>query len=157
MLVCGAWWTLFFPITQFQPQPYYPEWSEIIVIGVVSSILFGRMRGRDLRLAPGSHAAFINMRLGISFAALYSFFILWKLIFPLTPVQMTLLWITVVMLACIIAGVWLRETLAISLGVAVTLMSVLGYYLLPHYFWLWVAVFAGLPLIGAGIYFLRRR
>jgi hypothetical protein len=38
-----------------------------------------------------------------------------------------------------------------------TLMSVLGYYALPRSFWLWAAVFAGLPLMGMGVYYLRRK
>jgi hypothetical protein len=71
--------------------------------------------------------------------------------------QSTLLWITVVMFAAIITGVWLREPVLIGCGMAVTVLSTLGYWLIPQYFWLWVAVFAGLPLIGVSVYLWRRR
>ena len=42
-------------------------------------------------------------------------------------------------------------------GVAVTVLSTLGYWLIPQYFWLWIAVFAGLPLIAVSVYLWRRR
>jgi ABC-type amino acid transport system permease subunit len=71
--------------------------------------------------------------------------------------QIGILWITVVMFGSIIAGSWIHEPLSIIVGVGITLMSVLGYYLLPQYFWIWVAVFAGLPLIGISIYYLRQK
>jgi hypothetical protein len=46
--------------------------------------------------------------------------------------------------------------LLIGRGVAVTLLSTLGYWLLQHYSWLWVAVFAGLPLIVVRLSLWRR-
>jgi hypothetical protein len=36
-------------------------------------------------------------------------------------------------------------------------MSALGYWLVPAYFFVWIAVFAGLPLIGVSLYLLRRQ
>ena len=68
-----------------------------------------------------------------------------------------MLWITVVMFGSIIAGVWLHEPISIWLGVGVTIASVIGYYLVPSYFWLWSAIFAGLPLIAVSMYYLRKR
>ncbi|MGI9057108.1 MAG: hypothetical protein ACR2H5_00835 [Ktedonobacteraceae bacterium] len=156
LVVCGAYWTVGFLLTQFQPQPIYPTWSEFIVIGMASSAIYGRRQEKHVRLTPGSRATFINSRLGISFVVLYGFFMLWQILFPLTPLQIAMFWITVVMFGYIIVGVWLQQPLSMGFGAGVTLMSVLGYFLLPHYFWLWVAVFAGLPLVGMGIYYLRR-
>ena len=52
---------------------------------------------------------------------------------------------------------WIHEPLSIIVGVGITFMSVVGYYLLPQYFWVWAAVFAGLPLIGVSIYYLRKQ
>ena len=50
-----------------------------------------------------------------------------------------------------------RIPLPIGLGVGITVVSVLGYYLLPSYFYLWEAVFAGLPLVAVSVYYLRQR
>jgi hypothetical protein len=71
--------------------------------------------------------------------------------------QSALLWNTVIMFAAIVSGAWLREPVLIGCGVAVTLLSTVGYWLLPQYFWLWVAVFAGPPLIVVSLYLWRRR
>ncbi len=99
----------------------------------------------------------INTQPGIFNGVLYGFAILWLIIFTLTPHQIAMLWVTVVMFSTIIAGAWMRIPLSIGLGAGVTVMSVLGYYLLPSYFYLWEAVFAGLPLVAISVYYLWRR
>jgi hypothetical protein len=156
-LLWGVLWTIGFIATQFQPQLAIWIWIVMVCIGMVGSAILGFIQGGRMRPAPGSHAAFVNSRIGIFFGVLYAFAILWLIIFPLTSLQIGMLWITVVMFGSIIAGVWLREPLSIGMGVGITLMSVVGYYLLPHYFWLWAAIFAGLPLIGVSIYYLRQK
>ncbi len=157
MLLWGVVWTIGFLATQFKPQLVNWIWIVMIIAGIVGSAFLGITQGGRMRLAPGSYAAFINSRLGIFYGVLYGFAILWQIIFSLTPLQIGMLWITVVMFGSIIAGAWLQERMSIGLGVGITIMSVLGYYLLPNYFWLWAAVFAGLPLAGVSIYFLRQR
>jgi hypothetical protein len=82
---------------------------------------------------------------------------LWQVTFPLTAMQAALLWITVIMLAAITTGIWLKDAVLIGGGVGVTVLAVLGYWLLPQVYWLWVAVFAGLPLIGLSLYLWNRR
>ncbi len=57
----------------------------------------------------------------------------------------------------ITTGLLLQQRLFIILGIGITVMTALGYWLVPTYFWLWIAVFAGLPLIGVSVYLLRRR
>ncbi|HEY7418271.1 MAG TPA: hypothetical protein VH593_24030 [Ktedonobacteraceae bacterium] len=159
MLICGAYWTVCFLAAQFQPQPatWIEGICESIVIGMVSSAFFYHRWGKRTRLAPGSRAAFLNTRLYISYGILYGFFILWQLIFSFTLPQTMMLWITVVMCGFLLTGVWLRDPVSIGLGVGVTITSALGYVLLPHSFYLWAAIFAGLPLVGASLYYLRRR
>ena len=157
MLLWGGVWTVGFLASQFQPQLIIWIWVVMVTIGVVGSAIIGSVQGRRVRATPGSHSAFVGSRLGIFYGTLYGFAILWLTIFPLTSLQIGMLWITVVMFSFIISGVWLRQSTSIGLGVGITLMSVLGYYLVPHYFWLWSAVFAGLPLFGTGMYLLRKR
>jgi hypothetical protein len=157
MLLWGVVWTIGFLATQFKPQLVTWIWIVMIAIGMVGSAIIGIIQGGRTRPVPGSHAAFIGSRLGIFFGVLYGFAILWLIIFPLTPMQIGMLWITVVMFGSIIAGSWIHEPLSIVVGVGITFMSIVGYYLLPQYFWIWVAVFAGLPLVGISIYYLRKQ
>jgi len=117
----------------------------------------GRRHLTAIRVAPQSRLAFLHARLAIFYGILYLFFILWQIVLPLTAMDAAFLWITVVMFAAIITGIWLGEPVLIGCGVAVTLLSTLGYWLAPQVFWLWVAIVAGLPLIGVSIYLWRRR
>jgi hypothetical protein len=157
MLIWGIVWTIGFLASQLRPQWINMIWIVMVVCGIMGSAIIGTIQGRRVRLVPGSRAAFVSARLGIFYGVLYCFTILWMIIFPLTPAQVSMLWITITMFGYIVGGIWGQQSLYIGLGVGVTLMSVVGYYLLPHYFWLWSAAFAGLPLVVVSIYFLRQR
>src|SRR5437660_969627 len=157
MLLWGIVWTLGFLATQFELQLVNWIWGVMIFAGMIGSAILGATQGGQMRAVPGSQTAFLSSRFGIFNGVLYAFAILWLIVFSLTPLQVAMLWITVTMFSAIIAGVWLRVPASIWLGVGVTIMSLLGYYLLPHYFWFWAAIFAGLPLVGMGIYGLRQK
>lgn len=157
MLVWGIVWTVGFLISQFQPRWISAIWTVAVLCGIAASIVIGMIQGRRMRIVPGSQAAFVSSRLGMFCGVLYGFVILWLIVFPLTAPQVSILWITATTFSYISAGLWFRQMTYVVLGVGITLMVVLGYYLLPHYFWLWSAVFAGLPLVCTGIYFLRRK
>jgi hypothetical protein len=157
MLLWGIVWTLGFLATQFKPQWVAGIWIVMVAIGMSGSAIIGIIQGGRMRPTPGSHTAFVGSRLGIFYGVLYGFAILWLIIFPLNPMQIGILWITVVMFGTIIAGTWIHESLPIIVGVGITSLSVVGYYLLPQYFWIWAAVFAGLPLVGISTYHLRKQ
>lgn len=157
MLTWGLVWTVGFLVSQFQPLWLDIIWVVMVLCGIVASTVIGMIQGRRMRMTPGSQAAFISSRMSIFCGVLYCFVILWLSIFPLTPSQVSILWVTATMFSYICAGLWFRHMTYVVLGVGITLMVVIGYYLLPHYFWLWSAVFGGLPLICVGIYFLRRK
>lgn len=158
MLLWGIIWTLGFLASQVVPPLYIAWlWGIMVLLGMVGSAVIGTRQGRLMRTTPGTHTAFVGSRLGIFFGVLYGFAILWLILFPLTPMQVGMLWITVVMFGSIITGAWLREPVSIWLGVGVTITSVIGYYLVPLYFWIWVSVFAGSPLVAVSLYYLRKR
>jgi hypothetical protein len=157
LVVWGVVWTLGFLACQFFAQ--WISWILIVmlVLGMIGSSLVGITQGGRVRMVPGSRMAFVNTRLGMFYGVLYSFSVLWLFLFPRTLLQVGMLWITLVMFGAIVEGIWLQQPVSIGLGIGVTVLSVIGYYLLPHYFWLWVAVFAGLPLIAMGISALRKK
>lgn len=157
-ILWGLLWLVGFLVSQFvQPAMLNWVWIAIPILGVIGSALMGISQGRRMRVTPDSRLAFISSRVGIFFGSLYGFGIVWFVIFqPLNSLQIALFWITLVMFGYIVAGAWLRISLLIGIGVGVTVMSLLGYYLLPGYFYLWSAVFAGGTLLGSGIYILLR-
>lgn len=156
-LLWGIIWFVGFLASQWLPQYIGWVWGIVVVIGMVGSALLGMTQGGRMRSAPGSRTALIGAQLGIFNGVLYGFAILWLILFTLTPHQIAMLWVTIVMFSTIIAGAWMRIPLPIVLGVGITALSVLGYYLLPAYFYLWEAIFAGLPLVAVSIYYLRQK
>ncbi|GEM_PF-988052 len=157
VLACGVVWTIAFAVAQWQPMT--PIWSagETILVGVVCSFFFWQWRTDVIRFTPGSQSAFLHSRLPILYGILYALFLLWQFMFTLSDMKLATLWITVVMLAVITTGLFMKQWLFVALGLGITVMTALGYWLVPHYFWLWIAVFAGLPLIVVSVYLLWRR
>lgn len=157
-ILWGLLWLVGFLVSQFvQPAMLNWVWIAIPILGMIGSALMGISQGRRMRVTPDSRLAFISSRVGIFFGSLYGFGIVWFVILqPLNSLQIALFWITLVMFGYIVAGAWLRISLLIGIGVGVTVMSLLGYYLLPGYFYLWSAMFAGGTLLGSGIYILLR-
>ena len=157
MVLWGAIWTVGFLVTQARPQFVSWIWGVMLTVGIVGSAILGITQGRSTRLVPGSRAAFVGSRLGILYGVLYGFAILWLSVFSFTSLQIGLFWVTIVMFGAIVASVWLNQAISVGLYIGITLVTVLGYFLFPHYFWIWAAIFAGLPLVGMGIYYLLRK
>ena len=57
----------------------------------------------------------------------------------------------VFMLCYIVAGIWF-DIYLFRLGIAVTVLILVGLFCFPTYFWWWIAVFGGGTLIGTGFY-----
>ena len=157
-ILWGLLWLVGFLVSQFvQPVMLNWIWIAVPIVGAIGSAIVGISQGRRMRVTPDSRLAFISSRVGIFFPILYVFGVMWFVIFqPLNALQIALFWITLVMFSYVVAGAWLRTPLLIGIGVGVTVMSLLGYYLLPGYFYLWSALFAGGTLLGSGIYILLR-
>jgi hypothetical protein len=157
-VVWGLLWFVGFLVSQFvQPAMLNWIWIAVPIVGAIGSGIVGISQGRRMRVTQDSRLAFISSRVGIFFPILYVFGVMWFVIFqPLNALQIALFWITLVMFSYVVAGAWLRTPLLIGIGVGVTVMSLLGYYLLPGYFYLWSALFAGGTLLGSGIYILLR-
>src|SRR4051812_13335171 len=157
IFVVGVIWTVSFAASQFLPETPLWSMSESFLVGIAFAIYWGGRRMTAIRVAPQSRLAFLYTRLAVFYGILYLFFMLWQIALLHTAMESALLWITVIMFAAIITGVWLKEPALIGCGVAVTALSTLGYWLIPQYFWLWAAVVAGAPLSGMSVYQWKRR
>lgn len=159
LVLWGTIWTTGFLACQFLSQWVGLIFIVMIVSGMVGSSIIGIVLGGRVRAVPGSQMAFINSRLGIFNAVLYCFAALWVSIFLHSSSfqQIGILWITVVMFGTIITGAWLQQSALIGFGIGVTFISMIGYFVLPHYLWLWVALFSGLPLLGMGILMVKKK
>jgi hypothetical protein len=120
-------------------------WLPLLIVGSVLSGILGYHLGTQTRTAIGA-------RHGLFYLALGTFSLLWLFLFqPLNANQVILFFITIVSFGGVVSGI-LERTRAGMLGsLAFLLVALLGYYLVPAYFFLWIAVFCGLPFAGVGI------
>jgi hypothetical protein len=123
-------------------------WLILDVLGSLATWIVGRKMGRRVRTSFGS-------RLGLFWLALIFYTALWIWIaWPLDPMRTMLLSITALMFGYVVMGLWLGTAVA-WVGLAVTALALLGFYLLPAYFALWMALLGGGTMIGSGLYMSR--
>jgi hypothetical protein len=71
---------------------------------------------------------------------------------PSNDAQISAFFPTVVALFYCLIGIWTRGTRLVFAGIAVAALTLGGYFLLPQYFTLWMAVAGGGALILGGIW-----
>ncbi|MBN1505880.1 MAG: hypothetical protein JW955_03495 [Sedimentisphaerales bacterium] len=84
---------------------------------------------------------------------LFAYAGLWLLMLrPMAGMQVGALLVTVAMLGYIVTGLWTASTFLVWLGLAVTALTLFGFYVIPGYFNLWMAPTGGGALLGTGLY-----
>jgi len=123
-------------------------WIILDAIGVVAMIIVGRRMGRRVRTDYGK-------KLNYFWGALMLYAVLWIWIaWPMPPDNMALLISTIALFGYIVMGIWLNSSI-VWLGLGLTVLSIIGYLLVPDYFALWMSVLVGGLLIGSGFFMLR--
>jgi len=120
-------------------------WGGLGTVGWVASAFLGINQSKHVRATAGQ-------RIGFFYIALIGFAVLWLIILqPLDLKQGVLFFITLIMFGGVVAGVFTRSLSTIIGCVSLTILAVTGYYLIPAYFFLWVALFCGLAMFGIGL------
>lgn len=147
----GIVWFVGFLACQFlRPELLGWVWGPLILAGCAVSTVMSVRQERQVRSVFGP-------RIGMFFFTLILFSALWVVLMGSGDVrQIAVFLVTVVMFGCIAIGIWLRIPLQIGVGAGVVVLAVAGYYMIPAYFWLCVAVLCGGSLIGSGIYVVTR-
>ncbi len=71
---------------------------------------------------------------------------------PLSSLQVNALIVMFVMFAYVVFGLWISSNILIWLGLAVTIFTIIGFYLIPHnYYCLWMAFTVAPVIIGTGL------
>ena len=85
--------------------------------------------------------------------ALFAYAGLWILLLkPANGVLLGTFLATVAMLGYVAIGLWSGSAFMTVLGLAVTSLTVFGYFVLPGHFYLWMAPTGGGALLGTGLY-----
>ncbi len=149
-IIWGLVWAAGFLGYQFlRPLSASIIWIALLMLGGVTSGIVGARIGQQVR-SPG------DARIGIFFAVLIGYAYLWVWIArPLSLMQVELLLTLAIMFGMIVTGLWVRVSFPILLGIGVSVLAVVGYYALPAYFGIWMAIVTGGSFIGSGVYQLR--
>jgi hypothetical protein len=153
LMLWGVVWILGFVITQFFPEQAGVAWMGLDAAGVFGSCWMGtRHRDRVLKREGGGRvlAAWLVL---ILYMGIWNVLMLpsgtlngWQ-----AGVRMGAFNVTIPMCGYVIMGLWMGRFF-IWLGAGITVLTLVGYYALPHYFFLWTAVTGGGALLGTGWY-----
>jgi hypothetical protein len=152
LVIWGSAWFFGCLGNQFLPaDKVWIVWAPACTIGWILSAFLGTYQGRQMRAA-------VSARIGFFYLALFGFAALWYIIMqPVSGKQTVLFIVTLFMFAGVTAGIMTRVVPTIIGSLSIAALAVIGYYLLPTYFNLWVAVFCGLTMVGIGLGLLLRR
>ncbi|GAC1568874.1 MAG: hypothetical protein NVS3B14_20330 [Ktedonobacteraceae bacterium] len=146
LMLWGMIWFVGFIASQYIQSSFIDWiWGVLSTIGWIVSAFLGVNQSKQVR-------SIVGPRIGFFYFALIGFVVLWFVILqPLSVKQDVLFFISIVMFGGVVAGVFARSVSTIIGCVSITALAVMGYYLIPAYFDLWVAVFCGLTMVGIGL------
>jgi hypothetical protein len=161
LILWGVIWMLGYSCSQFAPGKAQTVWLCLVALGALGSWNWGG-RSRPRFQSPN------GSRIGLGWLILFAYAVFWFLLLHLDnqPGQPRLhlqsgsgqqsgaFFATVPMFAYVIGGLWLGRFF-IWLGAIVTLLTVAGYFFVPDWFFLWMAITGGGSLIVAGLYIRR--
>lgn len=154
LLLWGFLWLFGFLGSQFLSQEQADIlWAVLDTLGGVLSALFGVRMGRAVR---GPFSSIIGKRIGWFWLLLmlYTVIIL-AIVQPIEGKQLAMIITLAAMLGWVALGLWVSPE-SFWGGLAITVIALIGYFLLPGIFYLWMAVFGGGGMIALGLYIRRR-
>lgn len=120
-------------------------WGIGVTIGWILSAIIGIYLGKQ------THSQ-INARMAFFFLALFGFAVLWFFVMqPASFKQDALFVLTIFLFGGVVSGIMTRVLASIISCLAIAVLIVLGYYLVPSYFFLWTAIFSGLAMFSIGL------
>jgi hypothetical protein len=150
LIIWGIIWLIGFTCSQFILAPAAAGyiWMGLDLVGAGLSWYFGIKMGRRFRSPFGA-------RVGLFWLALmvYGFLGMW-FVHPVNAREGALLLVIFLMFAWVAMGIWV-ETRISWLGLFVTALALIGYFFLPDFFFIFMAVLGGGSLLGTGLYILR--
>lgn len=148
LLVWGVLVAAGYVLTHFYLEWGNVIWSIVLGIGMVLTVIFHVLKTRvservwDRRV---TYALFVMVAFGIYWESLIG---------QHRGRELSAFWPTLFMFGYVIAGFWLGRFFTIC-GVIVTALTLVGYFWIGPWFYLWMAVVAGGGLLAGGLW-LRR-
>jgi hypothetical protein len=149
LIVTGAIWLIGFLATQFLSGSIVGIiWGVSSVLGTALSIFLGMRRGRRVR---GSAANLHARRAGLFWLLLILYAVAFIVVArPTDGKQITLFIILFTMLGQLAMGMLLSYS-SVWWALPISALALAGYFLLPGFFYLWMAILGGGGMIALGV------
>jgi hypothetical protein len=141
----GVIWLVGFALTHFYPASAAGIWIPLDVIGIGGCIFLGRRGKQDASNSTSWRWLASTLAVVVFYIAVLNVFQ------PSSGEQSAVLISLIVALFYFIGGLWIGSRLAVS-GVALAVLTLVGYYVFPAYFLIWMAAVGGGSLILAGVW-----
>jgi hypothetical protein len=150
LIVTGVVWLVGFICTQFLPPAIVGYiWGGLSIVGGIVGAVLGSRLGKRVR-SPLTGPTIKRVGLFWLFLIVYGATII-LLVHPEDGKLATLLVILFIMLGQLAMGM-LFSFSTVWWALPVSALALLGYFLLPGYFYLWMAILAGGGMIALGLY-----
>jgi hypothetical protein len=152
LLIWGCFWLAGGLISEFFGAGRLPwVWIPLYIASLLLSAKLGIDQGVRLRRES-------SIRIGVFCWLLLFYALLWYIVLqPLATLQGACLLITITFFGYAAIGTWEWSLKTTIFGLVETVLVLVGYYLWPTFFWLWIALACGIPHLGVGFYLLRSR
>jgi hypothetical protein len=153
MILWGTLWIIAFTATHFFIEHSQHIFTAMNVVGIaVSAIIFYQLfhSNAPFRDDPSER---LGWRIAALWILLYVYVIVWLfLLAPFNGLQCNAFISTTAMFACVVMGLWFGSLFMVVLGLAMTGVTLVGFYLLTSYYCLWMAIMGGGTLLSTGLY-----
>lgn len=156
LILWGIVWIAGFAAVHFSPHHGGRIFAVLDGLGIVGTVLI--CRKWPIRSSmTGQAISRIGRRMLLFWLVLFVYAGLWALLLkPASGMLLGTFLATVAMLGYVVIGLWSGSSFMIALGLAVTGLTLFGYFLIPAYFNLWMAPTGGGALLGTGLYIRTR-
>lgn len=157
LILWGLIWTAAFAACHVRPERAGAIWGVLDVVGICATLIFCHRKFRSSGPTRSPQAARLGWRIFWFWMILFGYVLLWQtMLRPTTGIQVNAFLCTAAMLAYVVMGLWLESRFLLWLGLAVTALTILGYYPLRGYYNLWMAATGGPAMLAVGWYLHRR-
>jgi len=150
LILWGILWVASFTAAQFYlVYADYIFWG-MSAVGGVGSFIIGRICHTRPLVKTSMRSGW---RLVWFWTLLFLYAFVWLAILaPFNGMQLNAVFATTAMFGYVVIGLWFCSYFMVWLGLAVTAMTLIGFYFLPHYYCLWMAVTGGGAILCTGLY-----
>ncbi len=154
LIMWGLIWLIAFMGTHFFVAWAWHIWMVLVGIGVTISFVVGWNQFRLANPIKTPAAEKVGWRIFWFWSLLFVYMFIWlSILRPNHGIQVNAFICTTVMFAYVVTGLWSKSSYMLWLGLAVTCITLVGFYLIPPgYYCLWMGPMAGGALLGTGLY-----